>query len=256
MLENENAIYNQVEAVKNLNKVEGFDPLKFMRIISEEGTDKPKWYLDVKYRILWFRLCNKRGKIATEIKRLTDKMAVVESRIYLDYADDLEKYISKATSQRVQGNVNDSISFLEWAETAAIGRALTNAGYGIQFCDMLEGNDVQPTESGVDIDKIANVTSIIQEGEEEQPALFEALNNEESDKKEPTNFEEAMKKLTINECKEMKVTFGKNSGKTLEQIAIEDPGDINWIVERYSGKDFRLKAAATILFNQALEQVG
>ena len=73
-----------IEAVKELNKVPGFDPLKLMRELNEEGADKPKWYLDVKYRILWFRLCNPLGKIATEIIKLTEQVAVVEAKIYLD----------------------------------------------------------------------------------------------------------------------------------------------------------------------------
>jgi len=270
----ENVIYNKVDAVRNLNKVNGFDAMNYIRDIKDAGSDMPKWYLDVKYRILWFRLCNPLGKIATEIKKLTDQIAVVEARIYLDYKDEIERYLSKATSQKSQSNVNENISFLEWAETAAIGRALTNAGYGIQFCDMLEANDIQPTESGVDEDKLAVdklpkqviPNTPVSGSDIKEPANSNAepignvkslaVANTSKKENEPTTFEEAMKTLSLKQCKEIKVMFGKNVGKTLGEIAVSDPDDIAWIVNKYRGPNFILRAAATILLDKALAVAG
>lgn len=265
MVQSENTVYSQIEAVKELNKVPGFDPLKLMRELNEEGADKPKWYLDVKYRILWFRLCNPLGKIATEIIKLTEQVAVVEAKIYLDRKDEINNYISKATSEKARGNETEKISPLEWAETAAIGRALTNGGYGIQFCDMLEGNDISPTESGVDYDKISppkqsasasnkspiannTVNSSAVPSKATVASTFAQSNNI------PKTFEEALSKLTLEQCKAMVVRFGKHSGKSLGEIAMIAPQDVNWIKEKYNGNDYILRAAATKLVEEALQQ--
>lgn len=38
---NQNGMYDEVKEVKNLNRIEGFDPRKYMRIIQEEGVKLP-----------------------------------------------------------------------------------------------------------------------------------------------------------------------------------------------------------------------
>ena len=55
MTMNNTCMYDEVEEIRNLNKVEGFDPRKYMRLIPNEG-QTAKYYLDVAYRKLWFRL--------------------------------------------------------------------------------------------------------------------------------------------------------------------------------------------------------
>ena len=68
-------MYDTVEEIKNLNRVEGFDPRKFMRTLTgDDGTTKQ--YLDVVYRKLWFRLKNPDGKIVKKILKLTDQTAI------------------------------------------------------------------------------------------------------------------------------------------------------------------------------------
>jgi len=252
-------IYEKIEAVRGLNFVDGFDPRCYMRTI-EQDNNSPKWYLDVKYRILWFRLCNLKGKISTKIFSHNEKYAVVEAKIYLDYMDPVDNYISSASSQK---SVTDSPTYLEWSETAAIGRALTNAGYGIQFCDMLEGTDIQPTESGVDIDKLSVPKNIVQNNTPPVPSKIAANSNvakavspipaNKQVNNQPQNYDEALRMLTIEQCKATKVTFGKHIGKTLNEVAINFPSDLEWYSNRYVGSNFELKAAAKKLLDEALK---
>ena len=131
-------MYDRVDEVRNLNRIEGFDPRQYMRnLTGSDGTVKQ--YLDVVYRKLWFRLKNPEGKIVKKLLKLTEQTAIVEARIYLNKTDPEDSYIASAFAQKfVSQDEQFGAKFLELAETAAVGRALADAGYGLQFAD-LEG---------------------------------------------------------------------------------------------------------------------
>lgn len=131
-------MYDKVDEVRNLNRVEGFDPRQYMRnLAGNDGTIKQ--YLDVVYRKLWFRLKNPEGKIVKKLLKLTDQTAIVEARVYLQKEDSEDSYIASAFAQKFYSQDEQfGTKFLELAETAAVGRALADAGYGLQFAD-LEG---------------------------------------------------------------------------------------------------------------------
>lgn len=119
-------LYNKSKAVAALNKVEGFNPLELARRISNEG-EAEQLYLDVKYRKLWFRLLNPTGKIISNIISLTENMAVVEARVYLDKCDQKEDCVGNSYAQRFRtADPKFGDKFLELAETAATGRALAD----------------------------------------------------------------------------------------------------------------------------------
>lgn len=80
-------MYEQETAVAALHQVEGFDPRKFMRLIQKEDQSS-RYYLDVAYRKLWFRLCYPEGKIVKTIRSITEKMAIVEAKVYLSKCDE------------------------------------------------------------------------------------------------------------------------------------------------------------------------
>ena len=131
-------MYDRVDEVRNLNRIEGFDPRQYMRnLTGSDGTVKQ--YLDVVYRKLWFRLKNPDGKIVKKLLKLTEQTAIVEARVYLNKTDPEDSYIASAFAQKfVSQDEQFGAKFLELAETAAVGRALADAGYGLQFAD-LEG---------------------------------------------------------------------------------------------------------------------
>ena len=121
--------------MKELNKIEGFDPMQFARTI-QDANGNEELYLDVQYRKMWFRLCNPTGKIVKKIHTFDGNLAVVEARVYLDRNDAPENFVSNAFAQRFVDPSNQEYGnrYLESAETAAVGRALADAGYGLQFC--------------------------------------------------------------------------------------------------------------------------
>ena len=86
--------FNVIPAI---NTVDGFNPADFVRTtVGEEGEND--LYLDVKYRLLWFRLHHPNGKIAPELIRVDEKNAIVCCRIYADKADPADQFIGKAYS--------------------------------------------------------------------------------------------------------------------------------------------------------------
>ena len=143
-------MYDEVEEIRNLNKVEGFDPRKYMRVIQQEG-QAGKYYLDVAFRKLWFRLKYPEGKIVKKILKLTDQVAIVEARVYLNRNDAEENFISNALAQKyMTADGQFGNKFVELAETAAVGRALSDAGFGLQFADKEEDIDPEVTEAPFD----------------------------------------------------------------------------------------------------------
>ena len=148
-------LFDRSEAVAALNRVEGFNPMELARTLTKEGQED-QLYLDVKYRKLWFRLVHPLGKIVSSIRSFTENMAIVEARIYLDKCDAEENYIANAFSQRFRTNdPNFGDKFLEMAETAAVGRALSDAGFGLQFADVGEENDPMQVDAGIQIPGMA-----------------------------------------------------------------------------------------------------
>ena len=143
-------MYDEVEEIRNLNKVEGFDPRKYMRVIQQEG-QAGKYYLDVAFRKLWFRLKYPEGKIVKKILKLTDQVAIVEARVYLNRNDAEENFISNALAQKyMTADGQFGNKFVELAETGAVDRALSDAGFGLQFADKEEDIDPEVTEAPFD----------------------------------------------------------------------------------------------------------
>lgn len=152
---NNACMYDEVAEIRNLNKVEGFDPRRYMRLIQNEG-QAGRYYLDVAYRKLWFRLRYPEGKIVKKILKLTEQVAIVEARVYLNRNDDEDKFISNALAQKyVTADEQFGNKFVELAETAAVGRALSDAGFGLQFADREGEIDPEVTEAPLNSQMVA-----------------------------------------------------------------------------------------------------
>lgn len=110
---------------------------------------KGKQYLQVMWRLVWFREERPLWNIDTHLEQLTDTQAVFSAKIY-----------DESGAQKAAGygseSVKDFKDFIEKAETKAIGRALAMLGYGTQFApefdlgEQLVDSPIEPnTPTGV-----------------------------------------------------------------------------------------------------------
>ncbi|MCI9448471.1 MAG: hypothetical protein HFH36_14140 [Lachnospiraceae bacterium] len=359
-------LYDRSEAVAALNRVEGFNPMELARILTKDGQED-QLYLDVKYRKLWFRLVYPLGKIVSSIRSFTENMAIVEARIYLDKCDEQENYIANAFSQKFRTNdPNFGDKFLEMAETAAVGRALSDAGFGHQFADVGEANDPMQVDAGIQIPGMtaqsqtqgngnhqsamtehadtqpvtqggqglqspqnqgfqpvtqrnqgtqpigqnqgAQPQAIIQGNANPQssmpgqsnmmnqfyqqaqekgatigqnpagaPQMQNGFGNQQADQMPQTQgshqssgqyspaasldeslpVEELVQRMTYEQATQIVITGnGKFGGKTMGQVAVESPKNLNWFAQSYSGKNHLIPAAARVLLNAAMPMAG
>lgn len=120
--DNSAVVYNAESTAAGLNRVKGFDPLKYVRS-TENGA-----ILDLPYQKLWFRLRHPNGKIRIFIKNLSEKIAAVEARVYFDRADS-----EPAANCIISGvDAEDKVSVAK-AQHDAMEKALSDAGFGLQF---------------------------------------------------------------------------------------------------------------------------
>lgn len=120
--DNSAVVYNAESTAAGLNRVKGFDPLKYVRS-TENGA-----VLDLSYQKLWFRLRHPNGKIRIFIKNLSEKIAAVEARVYFDRADS-----EPAANCIISGvDAEDKVSVAK-AQHDAMEKALSDAGFGLQF---------------------------------------------------------------------------------------------------------------------------
>jgi len=242
-------MYDTNPVVSALNRVEGFDPRPLMRVISKDGQES-QLYLDVQFRKLWFRLRYPEGKIQKRIKQMTDDFAIIEARVYLDRNDAENNYVANAFSRRFCYDGEFGLKYLELAETAAVGRALADAGFGSQFADTEGEADPEQVDAGVEVKVEKDEDPFNVRGVVFAPAAAPAKPAYTS----ATDVETILASMTLEEAKGVNVSIGMNKGKTLGQIAIDQPGDLQWYVNSYGGPDNILRAAAQLLMDKALEK--
>lgn len=136
----EQSIDNKKEAIvmiSNINKVEGFDPAA-LAVDYTDASGQTYKRLPAMAQIAWFRLKYPEGKIAFSniIEKVIpsgELLYTVTARVYADYRMDINSFLAEGTATRGYCKDKPSVSPKEWAQTAAIGIALRNAGFGLQF---------------------------------------------------------------------------------------------------------------------------
>ena len=142
----------QSSVLNTIHQVTGFDPSVYAVLYTDLGTGETRKRLPVMAQMAWFRLVYPEGKIAVTVIPGQDCF-VASARIYPSYKDPAECYLAEATASRSYDPAKPSVSPREWAQTAAVGIALRNAGFGLQF--NAAGDDFMtqaPNELGVTLD--------------------------------------------------------------------------------------------------------
>lgn len=117
-----------IPAVQQLRRVQGFDPLRFLKRNANGGIE-----LEPRYQRLWFRLACPDGKMLLNRLRVTDQIAVYEAQVFLSREDNQPITNFTAAVEKTQAPAG---RYVQAAQDEALKTALDNAGFGIQLCEI------------------------------------------------------------------------------------------------------------------------
>lgn len=237
-----------MEALQKINAVEGFDPsalaVEYADLNSSGGGDK-RLRLPVMAQIGWFRLKYPEGRIAVSVVTGKDCF-VATARVYPHYSAPVEQFLAEATASRGYLPDKPTVSPREWAQTAAVGIALRNAGFGLQFGAAGDGFDSPAVDELGSIMWSGTPGGASIEGGMPPPAASETPVQAPAPKRqEPalTPFERALK---------VSCPIAKYTGKTLGDVLQMDPKALNWVANKYTG-DAEISAATKLICEEALK---
>ena len=238
MSQNSNEKTAMLTKLATINQVEGFDPEVFAVEYTDLNTGETRKRLPVMAQMAWFRLKYPEGRIAIQVSPGKDCF-VASARVYPSYKDAPECFLAEATASRGPDASKPSVSPREWAQTAAVGIALRNAGFGLQFSaagDSFE--DAAPDELS------ATETPAVQGAEEAVGDIPVETDYETAELSPEEKLEQAMK----TPC-----PIKKFSAKTLGDLLTLDPNALNWIATKFTGGE-EISAAAKMICEYAVQQ--
>lgn len=249
MSQTNNASQNAI--LNTINKVEGFDPAPMAVEYTDLTTQEKRKRLPVMAQLAWFRLKHPEGKIALNVEAVKDHF-VATARIYVSYKDPVECYLSEATASRKYDPTKPTVSPREWAQTAAIGIALRNAGFGLQFG--AAGDDFEsqvPDELGVGA-SITPPASAARAGAE-IPVKTDFTESATPPAPEKPPVVELTPEQKFEQACAVRSPIKKHEGKTLGEVLQLDPGAISWLANKFS-RDETVKAAAEFICSYSMAQ--
>lgn len=193
------SMYEAVPVVSELNKVSGFDPLKYLR------KTKNGWNLDLKIKKLWFRLKYPAGRTRMVTVKITDQLAIMEARVYFDKND--TQPAANFTAQRESKSTPGGL-YIEAAQHEAMDEALTAAGFGIQFIPANALETEQP-------EKHVLVTKQESEPQQAAPSVAEKISPEIAGTKGETAAEPVAQESSAPETVEEEVTPAAEAEKAV-----------------------------------------
>lgn len=223
-----------------INKVEGFDPTPFVVEYTDLNTGEVRKRLPVMIQIALFRMKYPEGRIAIQVSSVKDCF-VATARVYPSYKDAPECFLAEATASRGYDASKPSVSPREWAQTAAVGIALRNAGFGLQF-----------SAAGDDFEETAPNELSTDSMEPETPS--DAGDAPESDAAAPEPEErELTPEERLEQAMKTPCPIAKYKGKTLGEVLSLDPNALNWVANKFTGSA-EISSAAKTICEYAIQQ--
>ena len=220
------------------------------------STNEKRLRLPVMIQMAWFRLKYPEGRISVKVAQANDTF-VATARIYPNYKDPVECYLAEATASRTYQADKPSVSPREWAQTAAVGIALRNAGFGLQFAATGDDfGDIEPEKTGMgdnaETENDDNTKNIENKPESEKTEQSAAVASDESEytveKPKALSPEEQLQQAMATPC-----PITKFAGKSLGEVLTMDQNAINWVATKFTG-DENIKKAAELICEYALQQ--
>lgn len=235
-----------LEVIGKINAIEGFDPAVFAVDYNDLSTGEVRKRLPVMTQIAWFRMKYPQGRIAVTATPSGDCF-VATARVYAHYKDGENEFLAEATASRAPASDKPSVSAREWAQTAAIGVALRNAGFGLQFAI-----------AGEDFSELApNELAAAQPTPATDPAP-ESAEPQEEEKPAAPAVTMPKRELTLEERYQKAInvvcSIKKFAGRTLGDVVKVEPGFVKWVAEKYAGDDEKLKESAKVICEYAKAQ--
>lgn len=234
--------------IGTINQVDGFDPASFAVDYTDLGTGEVRKRLPVMIQMAWFRLKYPEGRISVQVSPAKDCF-VATARVYPSYKDSADSYLAEATASRGYCEDKPSVSPREWAQTAAVGIALRNAGFGLQFS--MAGEDFESAA----VDELGMTAGAGKAENKSGPA--QAKESAEIQEEEYTVAKTPPHELTpeekLEQAMQVPCPIIKFSGKTLGEVVQLDPGAIKWVATKFTGEE-EIKEAAKLICEYALQQ--
>lgn len=254
-----------------INRKEEFEPKNY--IITREKTDErgntvKESYLPVKYRVLWFRIEHPNGKIVQIPKVQTDSQGrlfcTAEAKVYTDEDKENDSFLANGFGTRYYDDSELGKNFIQTACTAAVGRALSFAGYGTEGCGRDEISDevisdqpviefsYNPTPTVTPDAKNSDSSEDVFDKMHPVPASHIAANDKETEEPSGTadcdetdsdferlSPEERVEKLpgkiptSVDEADLTVISYGAFSGKTFGELKSQDKARffLRWYIE-------------------------
>lgn len=249
-----------VEKIASIHQVEGFDPASLAVEYNDLNTGEKRIRLPVMSQMAWFRLTYPEGKISVSAI-LAKEHYVGHAKVYKNYMDPPDCFLAEATASRKFDPEKPTVSPREWAQTAAIGIALRNAGFGLQFHAAGDAFDhVAVDELG---ELIAPPKSTPQAPAPTAPEVYSqsadnTIEPQTENKPDQTHAETPPEapspKDPFEAALQLPCPIQKYSGKTLGDLLMA--GETNaliWIAEKFS-KDPVIAAGARLICERSLDQ--
>lgn len=240
-LNNSNDKAAMIAKIEEINKVDGFDPAPLAVEFTDLNSSESRKRLPVMAQIAWFRMKYPEGRISVKVDPAKDCF-VATARVYPSYKDGPDNYLAEATASRSFQADKPSVSPREWAQTAAVGIALRNAGFGLQFA--IAGEEFETLAT----DELGILPAAKTAQKAAEPPEEEYMVESQTAVPHELTMEEKYEKALAVQC-----PITKFGGKTLGEVLMMDPNAINWCATKFTG-DPAVKEAAQIICEYATQQ--